>query len=1374
MSVKTADVVHGQSELDSHADTIALGKNSIILSYTGRQCEVSPYADTYDSIKAVPIVTGATGYTSPVTGQRSILVFNEALWLGDQMQNTLINPNQLRYYGLLVKDDPYAINEPMRIESENGDVILPLHSNGTVIYLDTWTPTDQDLQQLPHITMSSPHPWNPRDVKFPKTSRRVQEEMELRSVAISSVSTASQFDTDEPSDDDRTLLDIGDMSSRMISSVRVLEAPTSEQVRLSKMKRMEVSDHDFAGISAKTDDGDELFAPLTFQSSQRHSTVDAATLSDRWCISVAQAALTLKATTQKYKRSALLPLARRYRVDRMFGKRTFNSHVYTDTMDARVKSINGNRYGQVFATKEFFIDVFPMKSKKNCGEAFGQFITDYGVPLKMTFDGSKEQTMPGTEFMKKVRKYDVDYHISEVNRSNQNPGEGVIRELRKKWFRMVFKKKIPRQLWDYGYRYCCKIMQNTASYSGQLDGKTPIQYITGEIPEIGELLDFGMYDRCWYRENAGLGETKLGRWLGVSEKVGPLMSYWVLTSKGTVTSRTTVQRVTHLETQTGDNKDRFQKFDADIAALYKDELIIDGAKPDIKAWSEIIGDDPDFEEEFQKLISDKDVVEADDDFTPDSYDTYVNMELTLARGAETPAYARVTKRLRDAQGRPIGTANDNPILDTRMYEVEYLDGHTASLTANSIAENMFAQVDEEGNRHVMFDEIIEHRCDGKEVKLADAFLTNSKGVKRRRTTTKGWELLFKWKDGSTTWVACKDAKAAYPVQLAEYSVENQISLEPAFAWWVPHTLKKRNRILAKLKSKYWVRTHKYGIEIPKSVEQAKTLDEKNGNTLWWDSIMKEMKNVRPAFEEWEGSASEIDSAYQEIKCHMIFDIKIGENFRRKARLVAGGHTTETPAALTYASVVSRDSVRIALTIAALNDLQVLACDIQNAYLTAKCREKIWTVAGPEFGSEKGKIFIVRMALYGLKSSGAAFRSLLAETLHELEYVPSKADPDVWMRPAVKTNGFEYYEYVLCYVDDVLCISGKPEETMDGIRSRFTLKDDKVSEPEDYLGAQISKMLARDGSGRKFWTMSSEKYCKAAVTNVEERLARAGKRLPSKCRTPMTSSYAPEMEVSAELKADGVQYYQELIGVLRWACEIGRVDILLEVSLLSTYLASPRIGHLEQVFHIFGYLKEHPKRKLGFDPQHPKIDTGRFHKFDWEDFYKGAEEAIPENMPKPRGHAMSTHCFVDANHAGNKVTRRSQTGILIFCNMAPIVWHAKRQNTVETSTFGSEFTALKNAVELVEALRYKLRMFGIPIEGPTNVFCDNESVYKNVSTPESVLKKKHHSIAYHRCREAVAAGTLRIAKEPTATNLADLFTKLLPQVVRERLLDWFTY
>ena len=158
-----------------------------------------------------------------------------------------------------------------------------------------------------------------------------------------------------------------------------------------------------------------------------------------------------------------------------------------------------------------------------------------------------------------------------------------------------------------------------------------------------------------------------------------------------------------------------------------------------------------------------------------------------------------------------------------------------------------------------------------------------------------------------------------------------------------------------------------------------------------------------------------------------------------------------------------------------------------------------------------------------------------------------------MLPALKPNGFEYYEYVICYVDDILSISHFPDVTMDGIRAHFTLKYNKVEEPTDYLGAQLSKM--KDEFGNEFWTMSSSKYCKAAITNVEERLAISGKRIPTKCKTPMVTKYAPEMDVTAELKADGIQYFQEFIGVLRWACEIGRVDILLETSLLSTHLAS---------------------------------------------------------------------------------------------------------------------------------------------------------------------------------------------------------------------------
>lgn len=123
-----------------------------------------------------------------------------------------------------------------------------------------------------------------------------------------------------------------------------------------------------------------------------------------------------------------------------------------------------------------------------------------------------------------------------------------------------------------------------------------------------------------------------------------------------------------------------------------------------------------------------------------------------------------------------------------------------------------------------------------------------------------------------------------------------------------------------------------------------------------------------------------------------------------------------------------------------------------------------------------------------------------------------------------------------------------------------------------------------------------------------------------------------MEVSPELKRNGVQLYQELIGVLRWAVELGRVDILLEASLMSMHMAMPtREGHLQQLYRMLGYLKLYPKRKLAFDFEHPNISERMFKQYDWYDFYREASEAIPVDMPLPRGNPVTTHCFVDASH-----------------------------------------------------------------------------------------------------------------------------------------------
>lgn len=272
-------------------------------------------------------------------------------------------------------------------------------------------------------------------------------------------------------------------------------------------------------------------------------------------------------------------------------------------------------------------------------------------------------------------------------------------------------------------------------------------------------------------------------------------------------------------------------------------------------------------------------------------------------------------------------------------------------------------------------------------------------------------------------------------------------------------------------------------------------------------------------------------------------------------------------------------------------------------------------------------------------------------------------------------------------------------------------------------------------------------------------------LKTTAMTPFPTSYKPELDTTKELNEGLLSQYCQLIGILRWSVKLGRVDIYLETALLSQYLASPREGHLEAVYHIFAYLKKHRKTSIVFDSRGVKLEKQAFVDVpmdSWREIYGEVAEELPPKTPKPLSNAVDITCFVDADHAGNVVTRQSHTGILIFVQNAPILWYSKKQNTVELSSFGSKFVAMRAARDLIVALQYKLRMFGIPLMGPAAILCDNQGVIKNASIPKSSPSKRHNAINYHAVREAAAAGILRVGKEDGSTNLADPFTKVLPR------------
>ena len=187
-----------------------------------------------------------------------------------------------------------------------------------------------------------------------------------------------------------------------------------------------------------------------------------------------------------------------------------------------------------------------------------------------------------------------------------------------------------------------------------------------------------------------------------------------------------------------------------------------------------------------------------------------------------------------------------------------------------------------------------------------------------------------------------------------------------------------------------------------------------------------------------------------------------EDFRRKARLVAGGHMTDTPKCMTYSSVVGRETVRVALTIAALNDLQVKAGDVMNSYVTAPFSKKIWTVLGKEFGADQGQKAIMVRAIYGLKSSGAVFHAHLADCMRNNGYTPCRGENDLWMKPEIEPDGDEYYSYILCYVDDVLVVHHDAMTNLMKIEKYFKLKPSSIGDPDIYLGAMLKYTRAANG------------------------------------------------------------------------------------------------------------------------------------------------------------------------------------------------------------------------------------------------------------------------------------------------------------------------
>jgi hypothetical protein len=350
------------------------------------------------------------------------------------------------------------------------------------------------------------------------------------------------------------------------------------------------------------------------------------------------------------------------------------------------------------------------------------------------------------------------------------------------------------------------------------------------------------------------------------------------------------------------------------------------------------------------------------------------------------------------------------------------------------------------------------------------------------------------------------------------------------------------------------------------------------------------------------------------------------------------------------------------------------------------------------------------------------------------------------------NCGSHYEYICVYVDDIMHMSKSPQDLFVTLKDTYNYSLSGVGKPTYHLGGDFF----RDDDGTLAWGAKS--YVSKMLLNYSKKFDIP----PREYSSPILEGDHPELDLTKELDQEGIQLYQSMIGALQWAVTLGRFDILMGVTCMSSFRVSPRHGHLDRLKRIYGYLKRNPDGAIRFRTGIPDHESRELpQQYDWiNSIYGPNKEELPPNMPTPLGKPFRTTTYADANLMHCLVTGRSVSGILHLVNQTPVQWFCKKQNVVETATYGSEFMAARQATEQIMDLRFTLRMMGIPLDGPSWMFGDNKSVITSSTIPHSSLNKRHNALSYHRVREAISANIIYFLHVEGKYNPSDIVTKFL--------------
>lgn len=977
-----------------------------------------------------------------------------------------------------------------------------------------------------------------------------------------------------------------------------------------------------------------------------------------------------------------------------------NEDLATDTIFAKCPAIDsGVTMAQIFVgTTSKVIDVYPLKVESQFVNALEDVIRERGAPNRLISDSAKVETSLKVQTL--LRTLYIGEWQSEPAHQHQNPAERTIQYLKTSCNTIMDRTGAPPELWLLALQYTASLLSHV--FNDSIDG-IPLQRCTGSTPDISVFLRFHFYQKVYYRLDDSDFPTStreaLGYMVGIADTVGHALTYKILSADtGRILMRSNLRPVT----------------DAD---------------PNLRAAPH----------------------RGESSHVPTPVLGPSNIAETLWRAAPIKNYS-------DLQGRSFLLQPRDDGQRFRATVIEALGDFENSCNASpehvkfrcSVNNNEYEEI---LSYQELMDLLAENQADD-EVYWRFRSISDHQGpLKPDDPNYKGssYNVKVEWENGETTWEPLNTFKKDAPVECAIYAREHQ--LLHLDGWKSFKKIAKQNdkvfsRIVkqAKLQNYRNSKKYKFGYEVALDEEDAARLDRLNGNTLWGDSIELEigaLDDYDTFHDKGHKDKCKPPEGYRKIRVHFVFDVK--HDGRHKARLVAGGHLTPIPLESVYSGVVTLRGLRIVCFISELNELILYATDIGNAYLEAFTKEKLYFIAGPSFGARAGHILVINKALYGLRTSGLRWHERFADVLRTMGFYPSKAEPDIWMR---ENEGL--YEYIAVYVDDIAIAARNPMSIVKELTETHKFKLKGTGPISYHLGMDFF----RDGEGHLCY--APRKYIERMMKAYESLFGEKPKRT---YHSPLVPGDHPETDMSELLDADGIKKYQSLIGALQWVITIGRFDIMTAVMTLSSFRAAPRRGHLDRAKRIYGYLSCMRNAAICIRTKEPDFSAIPDPDHDWKySVYGDTKEEIPHDAPKPLGKFVTTVHYVDANLMHCTLTGKSVTGILHFLNGTPIEWYSKKQATVETATFGSEYTAARTCVEQIIDLRLTLRYLGVPIREKSYVFGDNKTVVDTASTPHGKLNKRHTALSYHRVREAVASGMVGFYHIPGEFNAADIVSK----------------